>query len=217
LTFYFDSTVNFLALILSLIAVILSAVTLLYAMCIHKTENEIKENQQTEKSQQKDRAIMLVLSKYKNFIINLKSVRNFQRWVDSKSTMEPGDVVAPVEYNLAWNVNNTIRRAYTFIEFVEYGLPHYPDADSRILEWKAVILENAEKLAADNNSEDALLELERAMGVSIGFLDEYEPMSTKYRDSLQKHLGFYREHTKFIAKVHGNEQAKDIIHPDYSD
>lgn len=180
-----------------------------------KDNQEKEEKEEKERHEQKDRTTILILNKYKNFIINLKQVRRFQKWIESKSQMEPGDIVAPVKYNLEWNVNSTIRRAHTLIEFLEYNLPSYPEADSRIFEWKSVIEENAEKLERDMNNEHFLFEIEHAMGVIIGFLDKYEPMSTKYQDDLQKYLNFYREHTKFIVKVHG-KQSKDIIHPDYT-
>lgn len=215
MAFYFDSTVNFLALVLSLIAVMLAAITLLYAIGIRDTENEIKINQEKEESEQTDRVIMSILNKYKNFIINLKEIRRFQRWIESESQMAPGDIVAPIEYNLEWNINNSIRRAYTLIEFVEYNLPYYPEADNRIFEWKSVIVENTEKLQRDKKDEHSLLEIEHAVGIIIGFLENYKPKSIKYQNNLQKYLDFYREHTKFIVKVHG-KQAKDIIHPDYT-
>ena len=118
MTFYFDSTVNFLSLVLALIAILLSVITLLYAISIRDTENEIKEKQEKDDKRKYDRSVLSILNNYKNFI-NLNDIRRFQKMLKQTNEIPPDKDLEILEFNLKWNIDHTVvQRTKSFLELL---------------------------------------------------------------------------------------------------
>lgn len=194
---------------------VLSIVALLVTLLFAAQARIIYRNLETQKNQEQDRIVLSLLNTYKNFIINLKSVRRFQKIVKEKKILDK-----PVEDNLLWNLkwnvdNSVVRKCDDFAKLLEFSLKYHPERVQGVINSSGIIFDGVKKLESDNLDEHILLQIEIHITFSIRFLVDYVPSSKILNVHIENYLEFYNKHLNFIVSTMG-KIAEDVEHPDYS-
>lgn len=184
------------------------------AIIIAHMQGKLRQSIEDEKNKEQDSNVLSIFNAYLNFIINLRYVRQHQRNLRILQDDDPHDQLSVIKFNLEFNVNSTIRKAENIIRLLDYNLKYFPTKAYRVYNWSDVVSENIINLQNDLLDDHALFQIEHALDVCIGFLEDYEALAEENTSGLEYYLPFYKYHHKAILR-NGTKHVTDHIHPVY--
>ena len=155
--------------------------------------------------------VLSLLNSHKNFIINLKYLRKFQKIVNQNNDEFLPDYIHP---NLKFNAESTIRRTENFTKIFEHCLRYFPEKTQMVINSNGVLLDSVKKLGQKNSDEQALWQIEHTMTQSLSFLKDYVVLTNLLGVHINNYLEFYNKHQKFVIENIA-QITENIEHPDY--